>query len=122
MTFSHQRERPSGWEDGRTEKWEPAGWQTPLAKLRKLRGFRLLRGFGLHFCNGFRRWLLGESRFLLGGELLLDLEADGIHIHLVRGCGIAENFFCVLPHGRKRPVLAVCTEWCSAVMMCGWWT
>jgi hypothetical protein len=23
---------------------------------------------------------------------------------------------------RKRPVLAVCTGWGSAVMMCGWWT
>jgi hypothetical protein len=81
-------------------KREPAGWQAPLADVRKLCGLRLLRGFGLRFRNGFRRWLRGEPRFLLGGELLLDLEADGVHIHLVRACGIMENLCCVLARGR----------------------
>jgi hypothetical protein len=35
------------------EKREPAGWQTPLANVRKLCGLRLLRGFGLRFRNDF---------------------------------------------------------------------
>ena len=82
------------------EKGSPPGDRLPLAKVRKLCGLRLLRGFGLRFRNGFRGWLRGEPRFLLGGELLLDLEADGVHIHLVRACGITENLCCVLPSGR----------------------
>src|SRR5260370_22549249 len=82
------------------EKGSLPGGRLPLVNVRKLCGLRLLRGFGLRFCNGLRWWLLGEPRFLLGGELLLYLEADGIHIHLVRGCRVAEDLRCVLPHGR----------------------
>src|SRR5665213_166566 len=89
MTLSHLRERPSGWEDGRTKEREPAGWQTPLVKVRKLCGLRLLRRCGLSFRYGFRWRLVGEPRFLLGGELLLHLEGDGIGVHLVcLGCGL----------------------------------
>jgi hypothetical protein len=70
--------------------------------VRKLCSLRFLRGFGLRFRHGFRCWLLGEPRLLLGGKLLLDLKADSIHIHLIRGCGIAEN---AADHARTREFL-----------------
>jgi len=47
-----QEQRPR-WEDGRTKR-EPAGWQTPSANVRKLRGLRLFYRLGLRFRNGFR--------------------------------------------------------------------
>jgi len=73
----------------RTEKGSLPGGRLPLTKMRRLCGLGLLRGFRLRFRNGFRWGLLGEPRFLLGGELMLHLEADGIGVHLVRlGCGL----------------------------------
>jgi hypothetical protein len=41
-----------------------------------------------------------EPRFLLGGELLLDLEADSIRIHLVRNGCVVEDLRCIPSHGR----------------------
>jgi hypothetical protein len=42
--------------------------------------FAFFAGLGCAFATVFVGGFSGEPRFLLGGELLLDLEADGIHI------------------------------------------
>src|ERR1035437_2771693 len=47
------------------------------------------RFFGLRR-HGFCCWLRRQLGFLLRGELVLDLEADCVHVHLVRGGGVAE--------------------------------
>lgn len=49
--------------------------------------------------RGFRRGFLCLPRPFLRGELLLDLRADGIHVHLICGCSITEHLGCILPHG-----------------------
>jgi hypothetical protein len=64
-----------------------------------------LRSRDMHVVVG-----LSKPTFLLGGELLLDLEGDGIGVHLVRGSGIAENLRRVLPRCRWRMVSSTNTR------------
>ena len=53
-----------------------------------LGGFGVLRGL----CRGLWRCRLWRQfGFLFRGELLLDFEADRVHVHLVRGGGIVEH-------------------------------
>ena len=61
-----------------------------------LGGFGVLRGL----CRGLWRGRLCGFGFLLRGELLLHLEADGVHVHFVRGGGVAEYLCGVLLCGR----------------------
>jgi len=84
------QERPSGWEDGRTKKMGPAGADPEvILDLKPL--FWSLAVLGLPCC------LRCQLSFLLRGELLLDLDAYGVHVHFV-SCGcVAENLRRVLP-------------------------
>jgi len=76
--------KPVGWEGKVAPAWQEQrpGWEgrakkrsLPICRLlkqgRRLGSLRLLHGFGLGLLKGLLRGL----RFLLGGELLLDLGA-----------------------------------------------
>src|SRR5665213_138437 len=97
MTFSHLRERPSGWERRAGKKAEP------VPKDRLIQTLRFLGNLLQRLWNWLRLDLCSGPRFLLGGELMLYLEGNRIGVHLVRlGCG-AENLTSVrLLAGRKQ--------------------
>src|SRR5580658_1449807 len=90
---SEFKERPSGREDGRAKIGGLPQRQTPelIPASSRFSGLWLF---------GLRCRLRCQFSFLLGGELLLDLEADRVHVHLIDGGGIAENLRRVLPGGR----------------------
>ena len=74
----------------------------PICRLlkqgRRLGSLRLLHGFGLGLLNGLLRGL----RFLLGGELLLDLEGDGVGVHLIDSGGIMKHLRGIVPGGHVK--------------------
>ena len=89
MTLSDLRERPSGRERRAGKKAEPV----PKDRLSQL--LWLLGNLLQCLCCWLRLDLGSRPRFLLGGELMLDLEGNRIGVHLVRlGCG-AENLTSV---------------------------
>src|SRR5260370_27661439 len=61
--------------------------------VRRLDSLRLLHGFGL----GLRYCFLRGLRLLFGGELLLDLESDGVGIHLIDSGGIVKHLRGIMP-------------------------
>src|SRR5260370_21544354 len=80
----------------------------PICRLlkqgRRLGSLRLLHGFGLGVLNGLLRGL----RFLLGGELLLDLEGDGVGVHLIDSGGIMKSRSTALSRSARRQVRVRC--------------
>jgi len=84
-------ERPSGWVDGR-KKIEVCQSRPPNCFLLSSRFLGFWR-------RGLRCQLGCQLCLFLRSELLLDLEADRVHIHLVRGRCITKYLCGVLPGG-----------------------
>jgi len=83
-----------GGKTGADKRQGPAS-ADPTIKIHELTlsGFSLLRGCGALLARlRFLRSLPGGLRFLLGGELLLDLGRDRGHIHLVELGGFSQCF------------------------------